>query len=358
MQRLAQVAFALFLAPWLGLAADTLRAPFNLHAPVDGLPAATCPSPPAPVVELAVVSKYGNNGPLHDTVSPDADAEAMAQMAPVRAFAQAVVRMANHYTATGDSSSAHCALTWLNAWAVAHALTRMQDHNAEFERGATLAGLSLALIQVSPAGAPANDPRYAAVSKWMHSLATASIQYFDSTQRLQGSRNNHRYWAGLGAAGTALVTGDRHLLDWSVDTYKRAVCGATAEGGLPLELERGKKALDYHLFALDALTPIAAIAESNGIEAFAFCDGALHRIVRFTLTSLDNPSTIAKLAGKPQDPYPGGLPSKNHASFLEIYHHYFPGKAPLEARLLAMRPLSSTNLGGDQTLLYASKSNQ
>jgi poly(beta-D-mannuronate) lyase len=148
------------------------------------------------------------------------------------------------------------------------------------------------------------------------------------------------------------VTGDRHLLDWSVDTYKTAVCGATPEGGLPLELQRGKKALDYHLFALDALTQIAAIAEANGVDAFGFCGGAYHRIVRFSLMALDNPSTIAKLAGKPQDPYAGGLPSKNHASFVEIYHHYFPGKAPFEDRMLAMRPLLATNLGGDQTLLY------
>jgi poly(beta-D-mannuronate) lyase len=350
MQRLAQVAFALFLSPWLGLADNTLTAPFPLRAPVESSRADACPSPPQPVVELSVVSKYGNNGPLHDTVAPEADAQAIAQMAPVRAFAQAVVKMANRYTATGDPSAARCTLTWLNAWAAGHALTRMRDHNAEFERGATLAGLSLALIQVSPA--VASDARYAAVSKWTHMVAAASIQYFDSTVHLQGSRHNHRYWAALGAAGTAVVTGDRQLLDWSVETFKKAVCGATAEGGLPLELERGKKALDYHLFALDALTPVAAIAEANGIDAFAFCDGAFHRIVRFTLTALDDSSTIARLAGRPQDPYPGGLPSRNHASFVEVYRHYFPGKAPLEDRLLALRPLLSTNLGGDQTLLY------
>ena len=350
MKRPVHLAFAILLTTCFHIHAASLTAPFTLRAPVEGQPAEACPSPPPPVVELSVVSKYGNNGPLHDTVAPDAEAEAIAQMAPVRAFAQAVVKMANHYTATGNPSAARCALTWLNAWAAAHAMTRMQDHNAEFERGATMGGLSLALIQISPA--VAGDARYAVVTNWMHLVIDSTIQYFDSTQRLQGSRNNHRYWAALGAAGTAVVTGDRQLLDWSVDTYKKAVCGATAEGGLPLELERGKKALDYHLFALDALTPIAAIAEANGIGAFGFCDGAFHQIVGFSLLALDDPSTIAKLAGKPQDKYPGGLPSKNHASFIEIYHHHFPGKAPLENRLLAMRPLVSTNLGGDQTLLY------
>jgi poly(beta-D-mannuronate) lyase len=350
MQRPVQLAFALLLSLWFSFYAFALNAPFTLHAPVEGQPARACPSPPAPVVELSVVSKYGDNGPLHDTVAPEAEAQAIAQMAPLRAFAQEVVKMANHYTASGDPAAARCALTWLDAWAAGHALTRIEDHNAEFERGATVGGLSLALIQVSPV--VAGDARYGVVAKWMHQVIDAGIQYFDSTERLQGSRNNHRYWTALGAAGTAVVTGDRRLLDWSVDTYRKAVCGAIAEGGLPLELERGKKALDYHLFALDALTPIAAIAEANGINAFGFCDGAFHRIVRFSLLALDDPSTIAKLAGRPQDQYPGGLPSKNHASFVEIYHHYFPGKAPLESRILTLRPLLSTNLGGDQTLLY------
>ncbi len=344
------VVFALLLSCDYGRAASALAPPFAVHPAVEGLPVEACQNPPAPVIDLSVVSKYGNNGPLHDTVAPEAEAEAVAQMAPVRAFAQAVVKMANRYTSTGNPSTARCVLTWLHAWADDHALTGIKDHNAEFERGATLGGLSLALIQVSPAVAA--DPRYPAVAKWMHALADSGIQYFDSTERLQGSRNNHRYWAALGAAGTALVTGDRRLLDWSIETYKKAVCSATPEGGLPLELQRGKKALDYHLFALDALTPIAAIAETNGIDAFGFCDGAFHRVVRFSLTSLANPAAIARMAGYPQDSYPGGLPSKNHASFIEIYHHYFPGKAPLEARLLGMRPLLSTNLGGDQTLLY------
>ena len=34
-------------------------------------------------------------------------------------------------------------------------------------------------------------------------------------------------------------------------------------------------------------------------------------------------------------------------------HRHAPGKAPLEDRILTLRPLLSTNLGGDQTLLYA-----
>ena len=91
MQRFPQLAFALFLSLWSGFPAHALPAPFALRAPVEGQPVEGCPSPPPPVVDLSVVSKYGNNGPLHDTVSPEAEAEALAQMAPVRAFAQAVV---------------------------------------------------------------------------------------------------------------------------------------------------------------------------------------------------------------------------------------------------------------------------
>ena len=345
----SRAVLVLLIVPGAVFAADGLKPPFAVRAPGAGVDE-SCPSAPAPVVDLSVVSKYGDNGPLHDTVDTKAEAEAAAQMAPVQAFAQSVVKMANRYMATGNPAPARCAMAWLDAWAVGRAMTVMRDHNAEFERGATMGGLSMAMMQIEPA--VGSDARYAAVGKWMHGVIADGIKYFDSTEKLKGSRNNHRYWAAVGAAGTAVVTGDRHLLDWAVDTYRSGVCGATPEGGLPLELQRGKKALDYHLFALDALTGIAAIAEANGVDAFGFCDGAFHRIVRFSLMGLEDPSGIAKLAGSSQDPYPDGLPSKNHASFIEVYHRYFPAKAPMEARLLTMRPLLSTNLGGDLTLLY------
>ena len=337
------------LAPFSAAAAD-IRPPFALREPSPLSGNAPCATPPKPLIELAVASKYGNSGSERDSVSPEAEAQARVQLSPLREFSDEVVRMANRYAKSGDSSEAACALAWLDSWSQANALTQMKDHNAWFEQGAAIAGLGFAAAQISPA--VATDPRYHRVAEWLRKAIGAGMQYFDSTRQLQGSRNNHLYWAALGAAATAVAANDRHLLDWAMDQYKAGVCSATPEGGLPLELARGSKALDYHFFALEPLVSIAAVADANGIPAFDECNGAIHRIVKFALDGLADPARIEKLAGKKQDAYPNGMPSKAHLAWMEMYARRFPGKAPMEAKILALRPLAATNLGGDQTLLY------
>lgn len=324
--------------------------PFSPRLPSDFAVGKDCAAPPAPVVGLAVISKYGADGPERDTIDPKADRAFKAQMAPIRAFSQTVVKVANRYTERGRSADARCALAWLSAWAEGQALSQMGNPNAEFERAQILAGLGIALIQISPA--VEQDARLSAVVQWMKELAAATDAFFDATRdKLKGSRNNHADWAALASAAVAVAADDRKLLDWSVATYKAGVCGATAEGGLPLELARGKKALAYHLFALNALVPVAAFAEANAIPAYNVCNGALSRIVRFTLHSLSDPAAMTAAAGKAQEAFRGGLPPAQSVAFLEVYHRALPSE-PIDPRLLALRPFVATNLGGNQTLLY------
>lgn len=336
-----------------GFGADAsakIQPPFSPRAPSHVSVGKACATPPAPVISLKVTSKYGNDGPMRDTVDPDADRTFQAEMAPIRKFAQTVVKSANRYTQDGHAADARCALTWLDAWAQGQALTEMSNPNAQFERAQIVAGLAIALIQISPA--IEGDARLATVSRWMAGLASSTDAFFSATHdKLRGSRNNHAYWAALASAAVAVGTDDRKLLDWAVETYRDGVCGANAQGALPLELTRGKKALEYHLFALNALVPVAAFTEANGIKAYNVCDGALSKIVQFALQSVADPSAIAAAAGKPQEPFPKGMPPGQSLAFLELYHRAFP-EAPIDARLLALRPYVSTALGGNQTLLY------
>lgn len=331
-------------------AAAKLQPPFSPRLPGNATAGKACAAPPAPVISLKVTSKYGNDGPMRDTVDPDADRTFEAEMAPIRKFAQTVVKTANRYTEDGHAADARCALSWLDAWAEGQALTEMENPNAEFERAQIVAGLAIALIQIAPA--VEGDDRRASVIRWMAGLASSTDAFFSKTRdKLRGSRNNHAYWAALASAAVAVAADDRKLLDWAAQTYKDGVCGATAQGALPLEMARGKKALEYHLFALNALVPVAAFAETNGIKAYGICDGALSRIVQFTLQSITDPSAIATAAGKPQEPFPKGLPPAQSLAFLDLYRRAFPA-APIDARLLAVRPYVSTALGGNQTLLY------
>ncbi len=343
------MAIAILAMPWF--ASAEIISPFPERHPSETATSTECAAPPEAVVSLSITSKYGADGPKRDTIDPEADSAFKKQMKPIRTFAQQVVKMANRYTLRGGVSDAQCTLSWLYAWAQKQALSQMDNPNAQFERGQTLAGLSIALLQVAPAVRA--DARFETVVKWMTGLAPSTNGYFDATRdKLKGSRNNHAYWAALASAGVAAVADDKTLLDWSVRIYQSGVCGATPQGGLPLELERGKKALDYHLFALNALVPVAAFAEANGVPAYAMCDGALHKIVNFTLQSIRNPAAIAAAAKEEQEPFVKGMPSARDLAFLEIYQQAFPGKAPMESELLKLRPFIATPMGGNQTLLY------
>ena len=334
-----------------GGASAEILAPFPPRAPSERVDGPDCPQPPAPVVGLAVISKYGNDGPNRDTIDLQADRALKAQMAPIRIFSQTVVKMANRYTAHGSVTDAQCTLAWLTRWAQGHALTQMSNPNTQFERAQILAGLTIALLQVSPAIRP--DPRFPVVAEWMTQLASSTNAFFDATHdRLKGSRNNHSYWAALASAGAAAVADDRPLWDWAIRTYRAGVCSSTAQGGLPLELDRGKKSREYHLFALNALVPVAAFAEANGVAAYQICNGAMHRIVKFTLQSIHDPSAIAAASGTEQEAFAEGQPSGRTLAFLQLYHLAFPGKAPMEKNLLARAPYIVTNMGGDQALLY------
>jgi poly(beta-D-mannuronate) lyase len=333
------------------LASAEIIAPFPTRTPSDAAMTSGCAAPPEAVVRLTVISKYGSDGPQRDTIDPEADRAFEKQMKPIRAFSQQVVKMANRYTSHGETADAQCTLSWLDAWARSQALSIMDNPNAEFERAQALAGLSIALLQVEPA--VRHDPRFASVVWWMTGLARSTNSFFDATRnRLKGSRNNHSYWAGLASASVAALADDNALLDWAVQTYQRGVCGATAQGALPLELERGKKALEYHLFALNALVPLAAFAEANDVSAYDMCDGALHKIVNFTLKSIRDPTALALAAGREQEHFVTGMPSARDLAFMEIYHRAFPGAAPMERELLKLHPLIATPLGGNQSLLY------
>lgn len=333
------------------VSAQDILPPFSPRATAEKHSKRACPKPPQPVGQLELASKYGKDGPQRDTVDRKAEKKYKAQMKPVNDYMKTVVREAERYTEKGDSAAAECALTWLHVWAEGKALLEMENETAQFKRATTVSGLAFALMQVEPA--VAEDKRLPVVKDWLSKLAHGTKDYYSASTK-NSAKNNHRYWSGLATAATAVLTGERDLFDWGMDAYKNGVCGATPEGALPLEVKRGTKARGYQLFALSALVPLGKIAEANGIKAFEMCDGALHRIVKFSLDSITDPSSIAKMAEAEQDEFEDGkpLPPGHQVTFLEIYAREFPGTAPLEKELLAQRPLRSTSLGGDQTLLY------
>jgi poly(beta-D-mannuronate) lyase len=173
---------------------------------------------------------------------------------------------------------------------------------------------------------------------------------FSRDSRLRSRQNNHLYWAAwsVGAAGMALD--DDSMFRWAIEKEKVGLDSIQADGTLPTELERGKKAYLYHLFAAMPLFMLAGAAERNGVDLFQENNGALKRLGDVSLKNLGHPAYFEQLTNEEQDMTRVGTPSD--LGWVEIYRqHYADPRA--DAALREFRPMKQSRFGGNITLLYS-----
>jgi poly(beta-D-mannuronate) lyase len=336
--------------------AFALTSPYKQYAlAVNESDTRNCGNPPSPIVALDTTSQYRKDDKTRSTVDPEAQARYEAAVGPLREYQQQIVKWTNKFVASGgaDKGSAACALTWLDEWAKADALRDLKTNQAQFNRDTTLAALTLAYLQLG--GTKLGDgSANTRVVAWLVKRARDSKDYYSSEAKERSRSNNHSYWSALGVAGAAIASNNPELFAWPMTTYQAAVCSATDAGALPYELVRGKRARSYHLFALGPLVMLAEMGASNGNDTYAMCNRALDRIVDFSLRSVDDPKQIETLAKAEQEKFANGAIKGNQVVWLEPYLKREP-KADVHGwrrRIEQLRPVKSTALGGDLTLLY------
>ncbi|MGE0767539.1 MAG: alginate lyase family protein [Hyphomicrobiaceae bacterium] len=259
-------------------------------------------------------------------------------VAPLKAFVSHVVTDADHGVRDHGGPRAACALAWIEAWAKGDAwLGDMGSKQAEYQRKWDLAGIALAYLKLRPY-APV-DQR-AMIEPWLLQFADKAATFQLAPER---KRNNHRYWLGLALAATSLATDSPRLWDDARRIMQDAAADIRLDGSLPLELERGERALHYHAFAVTPLVVLAELAARRGENWFAFSNDALHRLVARTASGLVNPTAFGMVAHAEQEPRPG-----LGAGWLWLYQHRFPNRLagpPPDV------PRKHRWLGGDVSLL-------
>ena len=336
--------------------AATLALPFKVPAPTG--PAASCEDgSPKPVVSLAVKSRYDQSDKTKSTIDEDAEEAYQEGMKPIRDFLSDVSRSATRYTESGGSKTAEaaCALAWMADWARADALSDLDTRQAVLSTTRIMAGLSLAYAQVRPAPVGTPDDR-AAIEAWLQGFAETVKTHFsaDGTDERTSDRQNHRYWAGFAVAAIGVVTGDRADLEWGVKSYEIGACQIEPNGVLPLELARGKRARDYHIHATGPLVMIAELAAANGIDAYGACDGALHKLIKFDLDMIRDPSEIEDLSGDEQLKLPtrDGAIRGDRIAWLAPYLKRFPERKAVAEGIALPERMTSSNLGGNLRTLF------
>lgn len=348
-----------------GLTAALLLAPFAAHAQgvgylvpapardnVQAKPKYDCDTPDAPVVTLDTQSKYKQDDAQKAALDEEAEETYTEAVEPLRIYGRNLVKITNAYVKSGpkNTAAAACALTWLDAWASAKAMTDLRSKQAHFNLGQALGGFALAYLQIRHApGLPEEQKKR--VEGWLRTLGQQVVASMSDNKNVSG-RNNHRYWAGLAATAAGVATGDKRLTEWGIDSARIGLSQVTPEGTLPLEIKRGKRARDYHIYAAEPLVATAELARSQGVNLYAEHGGALDRLVKRVIGSLDDPSFFEKATGAKQEPYPNdGTVPPSRIAWLEIYQSRHPSPE-VEAVLASKRPVSSSAIGGNMTLLF------
>lgn len=333
--------------------AARLKAPFEIAVERKSTDASApdfvCKTPPPAVRDLTFGGFYRRG-----TGSSIVDKEAMRRYRtarrPVDRFERAVSKMSDQYIVgrLSDPSRARCVLDWLSHWAGAGGFLGEVSSQGGFVRKWSLGTMSLVYLKIRDESTL--DPvKKAVVRDWIATWAKIIRRDYSTGLHRNSRNNNHVYWAGWSVGLAAVVTDNREQFDWMVGRYRAALRQIGADGTLMLELDRGSKALHYHVFSVQALIMIAELAIRNGIDLYDAEGGALHRLVTRTVDGLIDPGYFKQLTGHAQK-WVGRL-SGSKLTWMEPYFVRFPNGA-MEPWLKKFRPLKNRRTGGNATLLY------
>jgi len=312
----------------LGMTAQTrptLRSPWDLH-PVAVISGGvySCPSLAALPKDIDATSFYSDD--KHSVIDPKKFAAYNAAKASFEDTMHETEKAADDFQATGHRTAANCVLQILTTEAAAQSMTgAMSSNQAYYVQNWTLGALAVTWLKVRDAE-PGTATQRKAVTDWMGVVADQTRTYFTERhdKNTKDGTNNHYYWAGFAVMVSAISTNDRSLYDWGKGTFEEAASRIAPDGTLQLEMDRGQRALHYHLFALAPIVMLAEFGEANGDDLYASHDHAVQRLVARTIDGLLNNSYFTVKAGVEQDtPGKEGVKS-NDIAWLVPYLQRFP----------------------------------
>ncbi|WP_295078339.1 alginate lyase family protein [Tabrizicola sp.] len=325
-----------------------------LASPVAAEEAAKCPIDTKPVVTLGFGSRYTDDSENRSDFDEESDKAVTEALKPIDDFITDLAKQTNILNDTETKpeeaqKAAACVMESILAWAKADALSELTTQGANLSAPSRVGGVAFAYgaaLKVVPQ--PAGK---AEIEAWLRDRSKQTMAFFDTKAPPRASQNNLRAWAGLAVTRVGLVLDDPALIDWGAETLRLVACTAEADGSLPNEMWRGKLALHYQLHAVAPLVTTAALLQDERPGLFTDCDGALRRIVAFTLDGLDDPAAVEKITGKKQTV--GGTRKARDFELAWIAAYLTLDPDPgIAARVEKVKELGNSKLGGNQRLLW------
>lgn len=190
------------------------------------------------------------------------------------------------------------------------------------------------------------------------------------------ARNNHLYLRDSVDMAWGALTGDDALFRRGFRSFEVALEEMRADGSLPLEVQRGARALWYQRHAVASLVAIAEMAAVQGHDLWGLDRNgrSLHAAVGFLLDGLDDPTIVWPYARANVSPGPfanyrvqdlGFMRTRGHGrhymAWVEAYRARFPQRE--ESRRLAKAlethdpdhwPMIDEYVGGAASCFFAS----
>lgn len=321
-----------------GRCSGQLRSPWDTYSVTPTNTPYRCPAPDKLSPDLTTNGFYGDSkGSIIDPAKMEAY---VASAGPYKELGNRVVTAADAWQGTGSRDAAVCALHLMMVAARQGVLTgKMSSNQAYFVQGWVIGAVSISYLKVRDSGMVTAEER-ALVLPWIVNVAHQTTKFYDESHQ----ENNHLYWAGVEAVAAGAAANNGSLFRWGVTTYRTGIDQIQADGTLPLEMQRGRRALHYHLYALSPLVYIAEFGQDNGLDLYSEHDHALSKLERLCVTGLYNNSFFVKETGLAQ-----GTPEPElHAeqiSWGAIWEERFPSPE-LAALLKKSVSMSYMYLGG------------
>jgi poly(beta-D-mannuronate) lyase len=314
--------------PWLTISSDLIRysscavllilfvvgvpdlfAAKPLRSPWDGKDVAlteaaySCPVIAHIAPDLVTDGFYRLDDPTHSIIDPVRQEAYRRSSDGVKNVGMAIVKAADDYRTSGSRSAAQCAMAQILTLSREHSLAgKMSSNQAYYVQGWVVGAIAIAYLKIRETGM-ATPEQIEAIVKWMQSVGEQTKQYYDAHKKIGhgDSQNNHLYWAGVELAAIGVAANDRKDFDWAMAAYDNGVDQIQPDGALPSEMARGSRALHYHLYALAPLVLLAEFGEANHLDLYAHANGAIHRLVNFSIAGLQDPAPFTKATGVQQE---------------------------------------------------------
>lgn len=334
--------------------AKTLRSPVDVLQQRslygERLTSTSCPKPVGLPRQLVAVQTY-IDPPVNSRVDPEKVRQAYALVAPVREVESVISHRLGDFvrSATADAAPfGDCVLRHVMRFAEDNAMVETTEWRSTglVRLMATTAPFAYMVLRNHY---PIASQQAAPIESWIRRLADR-ITFYQKTRPY--GNTNIELWGAAAQAASAVALQDTKLLDTALRVATSAIDRVTPDGTLEAEMARGDRALQYSLFAMQALAVIVAVTEANGMSAFTQRNNhAVIRLMRTNARAVVRPESFIALSGNPA----AAAPERVDAQDLgwTALRNFWPEIPEMREAFCRHRSHYSFRAGGDWNYYFA-----